>query len=45
MIKLADFVVPEAIICDLRARTKEEAVREMVASVLAGVLKDRDTAV
>jgi hypothetical protein len=30
MIKLADFVVPEAIIGDLRARTKEEAVREMV---------------
>ena len=28
--KLADFVVPEAIISELRARTKEEAVREMV---------------
>ena len=28
--KLADFVVPEAIIADLRAGTKEEAAREMV---------------
>ena len=28
--KLADFVVPEAIISELRARTKVEAVREMV---------------
>jgi PTS system fructose-specific IIA component/PTS system nitrogen regulatory IIA component len=28
--KLADFVVPEAIIPDLRAGTKEEAAREMV---------------
>jgi mannitol/fructose-specific phosphotransferase system IIA component (Ntr-type) len=36
MIKLADFVVPEAIICDLRARTKEEAVREMVDALHAG---------
>jgi mannitol/fructose-specific phosphotransferase system IIA component (Ntr-type) len=35
MIKLADFVVPEAIICDLRARTKEEAVREMVDALHA----------
>jgi mannitol/fructose-specific phosphotransferase system IIA component (Ntr-type) len=35
MIKLADFVVPEAIICDLRARTNEEAVREMVDALCA----------
>ena len=28
--KLADFVIPEAIISDLRAGTKEEAAREMV---------------
>jgi mannitol/fructose-specific phosphotransferase system IIA component (Ntr-type) len=35
MMKLADFVVPEAIISDLRARTKEEAVREMVDALRA----------
>jgi mannitol/fructose-specific phosphotransferase system IIA component (Ntr-type) len=35
MIKLADFVVPEAIISDLRARAKEEAVREMVDALHA----------
>jgi PTS system fructose-specific IIA component/PTS system nitrogen regulatory IIA component len=33
--KLADFVVPEAIIPDLRAGTKEEAVREMVDALQA----------
>jgi nitrogen PTS system EIIA component len=43
MIKLADFVVPEAIICDLRARTKEEAVREMVdAFHAAGCVGEAD---
>ena len=35
MIKLADFVLPEAILSDLRARTKEEAVREMVDALHA----------
>jgi PTS system fructose-specific IIA component/PTS system nitrogen regulatory IIA component len=30
MMKLADFVVPEATIADLRAGTREEAAREMV---------------
>lgn len=33
--KLADFVVPEAIIPDLRATTKEEATREMVDALCA----------
>jgi mannitol/fructose-specific phosphotransferase system IIA component (Ntr-type) len=33
--KLADFVVPEAIIPDLRAGTKEEAAREMVDALHA----------
>jgi len=43
MIKLADFVVPEAIICDLRARTKEEAVREMVDALhAAGCVGEAD---
>jgi mannitol/fructose-specific phosphotransferase system IIA component (Ntr-type) len=32
-VKLLDFVVPEAIIPDLRATTKEEAVRELVNSL------------
>jgi PTS system fructose-specific IIA component/PTS system nitrogen regulatory IIA component len=34
-VKLADFIVPEAILPDLRATTKEEAVREMVSSLCA----------
>ena len=43
MIKLADFVVHEAIICDLRARSKEEAVREMVdAFHAAGCVGEAD---
>jgi PTS system fructose-specific IIA component/PTS system nitrogen regulatory IIA component len=33
--KLADFVVPEAILPDLRATTKEEAIREMVDALRA----------
>jgi PTS system fructose-specific IIA component/PTS system nitrogen regulatory IIA component len=33
--RLADFVVPEAILPDLRARTEEEAVREMVDALRA----------
>jgi mannitol/fructose-specific phosphotransferase system IIA component (Ntr-type) len=33
--KLADFIVPEAIIADLRASTKEGAVREMVDALHA----------
>ena len=41
--KLADFVVPEAIIPDLRAGTKEEAVREMVDALhAAGCLGEAD---
>jgi mannitol/fructose-specific phosphotransferase system IIA component (Ntr-type) len=35
MIKLADFVVAESIICDLKATTKAEAVREMVGALHA----------
>jgi nitrogen PTS system EIIA component len=35
MIKLADFVVPEAILPDLRATTKEEAFHEMVDALRA----------
>lgn len=31
--KLTDFVVPEAIIPDLQASTKEEAIRKMIASL------------
>ena len=43
MIKLADFVVAEAIICDLRSRTKEEAVREMVDALhAAGCVGEAD---
>jgi mannitol/fructose-specific phosphotransferase system IIA component (Ntr-type) len=41
--KLADFVVPEAIIPDLRAGTKEEAVREMVDALhAAGCVGEAD---
>ena len=37
--KFSDFIVREAILCGLAARTKEEAIREMVASfVTAGKL-------
>jgi mannitol/fructose-specific phosphotransferase system IIA component (Ntr-type) len=43
MIKLADFVVPEAIICDLRATTKADAVREMVDAMhAAGCVGEAD---
>ena len=35
MIRLADFVVPEAILPDLRATTKEEAFHEMVDALRA----------
>ena len=43
MIKLADFVVPGAILPDLRARTKEEAVREMVGALHAeGCVREAD---
>lgn len=31
--KLTDFVIPEAIIPELKAGTKEEAIREMIASL------------
>jgi PTS system fructose-specific IIC component len=41
--KLADFVVPEAIISDLRARTKEGAIREMVDALhAAGYVGEAD---
>jgi PTS system fructose-specific IIA component/PTS system nitrogen regulatory IIA component len=41
--QLADFVVPEAIISDLRATTKEGAAREMVdASYAAGCVGEAD---
>jgi mannitol/fructose-specific phosphotransferase system IIA component (Ntr-type) len=41
--KLADFVVPEAIISDLRAHTKEGAVREMVDALhAAGCVGEAD---
>jgi mannitol/fructose-specific phosphotransferase system IIA component (Ntr-type) len=41
--KLADFVVPEAITSDLRASTKEGAVREMVDALhAAGCLGETD---
>ena len=41
--KLADFIVPEAIISDLRASTKEGAVREMVDALhAAGCLGEAD---
>jgi nitrogen PTS system EIIA component len=41
--KLADFVVPEAIISDLRASTKEGAVREIVDALhAAGCLGEAD---
>src|SRR5262245_11444619 len=43
MIKLADFVVPEAIIPDLQGSTKEEAVREMVDALhAAGCVGEAD---
>jgi mannitol/fructose-specific phosphotransferase system IIA component (Ntr-type) len=43
MIKLADFVVPGAILSNLRARTKEEAVREMVSALHAeGCVREAD---
>ena len=42
--KLLDFVVREAILVDLQATGKEEAIREMVSSLhLAGRLADGDT--
>jgi mannitol/fructose-specific phosphotransferase system IIA component (Ntr-type) len=42
--KLLDFLVPEAIITDLHATAKEEAIREIVRSVQdAGHLVDVDT--
>jgi nitrogen PTS system EIIA component len=42
--KLADFVVREAIITDLLAATKEEAIREIVRSVQnTGYVSDVDT--
>jgi PTS system nitrogen regulatory IIA component len=41
--KLADFVVPEAILPDLRATTKEAAVREMVDALrVAGCVGEAD---
>jgi mannitol/fructose-specific phosphotransferase system IIA component (Ntr-type) len=41
--KLADFVVPEAIIPDLRAGTKDEAAREMVDALHAvGCIAEAD---
>src|SRR5262249_58535439 len=41
--KLADFVVPEAIIADLRAGTKEEAARELVDALhAAGCVAEAD---
>src|SRR5262245_53624623 len=43
--KLADFVVPEAILPDLRATTKEEAIREAVDTLrAAGCLAQADAA-
>ena len=42
--KLADFVVREAILSDLAATTKEEAIREIVGSLLkTGHLKREDS--
>ncbi len=41
--KLSDFVVPESIIVDLQATTKEEAIREIVAALHhAGQLPEAD---
>jgi PTS system nitrogen regulatory IIA component len=41
--KLSDFVVPDAIIPDLKASTKEAAIREVVESLrLAGQIPDKE---
>ena len=41
--KLTDFVVRDAILVDLQATTKEEAIREIIRGLrTAGVLKDSD---